>query len=190
VVTPSASFVRPKVIYDNILPIDEYLFDRRSPFADYGFVQTSTYLLPRALCKDLRFRTDTPHDDWDFLLRLSKQHAVRVETVPEILVTLYADEPRPSLSKSGSWLASLQWAERMRPLLTARAYSGFCLSAVASRAAKERAYRAATPLLYRAFRYGSPRPWRVAAFLGVWLMPSGALEPLRRTVWRVRDLYR
>ena len=92
--------------------------------------------------------------------------------MPEILVT-YADEPRPSLSKSGTWLASLQWAERMRPLLTARAYSGFCLSAVASRAAKERDYRAATALLYSAFRYGSPRPWRVAAFLGVWLMPSG-----------------
>ena len=190
VVTPTASFVRPQVIYDNTLPIDEYLFDRRSPFADNGFVQTSTYLLPRALCKELRFKTDTPHDDWDFLLRLSKQHAVRVETVPEILVTLYADEPRPSLSKSGTWLASLQWAERMRPLLTARAYSGFCLSAVASRAAKERDYRAATALLYSAFRYGSPRPWRVAAFLGVWLMPSGALQPLRRTVWRVRHLFR
>jgi len=187
VVTPAASFVSPQVIYDNNLPIDEYLFDRRSPFAGYGFIQTSAYLLPRALCGELRFRTDTPHDDWDFLLRLSKQHAVRVETVPEILVTLYADELRPSLSRSGTWSASLQWADRMRPLLTRRAYSGFCLSAVGSRAAKERAYRAAAPLLYRAFRYGSPRLWRVAAFLGVWLVPYGALETLRRTVYRVRD---
>src|SRR5208282_1403318 len=33
VVTPTQSFVRPQVIYDNLLPIDEYLFDRRSPFA-------------------------------------------------------------------------------------------------------------------------------------------------------------
>ena len=187
VVTPSGSFVRPQVIYDNHLPIDEYLFDRRSPFAGQGFIQTSSYLLPHALCRGLRFRADNPHDDWDFLLRLSKQQAVRVETVPEILVTIYADDARPSLSKTGSWLASLQWAERMRPLLTPRAYSGFCLGAVAPRAAKERAYRAAAPLLYRAFRYGSPRLWRVAAFIGVWLMPTGVPGPVRRTVWYIRD---
>ena len=31
VVTPETSFIRPQVIYDNLRPIDEYLFDRRSP---------------------------------------------------------------------------------------------------------------------------------------------------------------
>ena len=182
VVTPTESFVRPQVIYDNILPIDEYLFDRRSPFAGRGFIQTSSYLLPRKLCRDLRFRSDTPHDDWDFLLRLSKQNAVRVETVPEILVKLYVEDARPSLSKSGTWLSSLEWAERMRPLLTPRAYSGFCLAVVAPRAAKERARHARALLLYRAFRNGSPRLWRVAAFLGLWLTPQGVLGRMRGTV--------
>ena len=182
VVTPTASFVRPEVIYDNLIPIDEYLFDRRSPFAGRGFIQTSSYLLPRALCGDLRFRTDTPHDDWDFLLRLSKQNAVRVETVPEILVNLYVEDARPSLSKSGTWLASLEWAERMRPLLTPRAYSGFCLGVVAPRAAKERARSAPTLLLYHAFRHGSPRLWRVAVFLGLWLTPRGGIGRIRRSL--------
>jgi hypothetical protein len=168
------------VVYDNKRPIDEYLFDRTSPFADPGFIQTSAYLLPRALCETLRFRTDTPHDDWDFLLRLSKQHGIRVETAPEVLVTLYADEPRPSLSKSGTWRASLEWLDRMRPLLTPRAYSGFCLSAVGSRASKEGAYGAAGLILYSAFRHGSPRFWRVAAFLGLWLTPNGAMRAIRR----------
>jgi glycosyltransferase involved in cell wall biosynthesis len=181
VVTPGGSFVRPEVIYDNILPIDEYLFDRRSPFAGRGFIQTSSYLLSRTLCRDLRFRTDTPHDDWDFLLRLSKQRAVRVETVPEILVNLYVEDARPSLSKSGTWLSSLEWAERMRPLLTPRAYSGFCLGVVAPRLAEERARHARALLLYRAFRHGSPRLWRVAAFLGLCLMPQGVLGRVRRT---------
>jgi glycosyltransferase involved in cell wall biosynthesis len=182
VVSPTESFVRPQVIYDNILPIDEYLFDRRSPFAGRGFIQTSSYLLPGTLCRDLRFRTDTPHDDWDFLLRLSKQKAVRVETVPEILVNLYIEDARPSLSKSGTWLASLEWAERIRPLLTPLGYSGFCLGVVAPRAAKERARHARALLLYRAFRYGSPRLWRVAAFLGLWLIPQDVLGHVRRTV--------
>ena len=187
VVTPETSFIRPQVIYDNLHPIDEYLFDRRSPFAGHGFIQTSSYLLPRALGRGLRFRTDTPHDDWDYLLRLSKQEAVRVETVPEILVTLYAEDTRPSLSKSGTWLASLQWAERMRPMLTPRAYAGLCLGVVAPRAAKERAYRAAAPLLYHAFRYGSPRLWRVAAFLGGWLTPPAVLGRLRPSLFISRS---
>ena len=29
VVTPTATYVRPQVTYDNCLPLDEYLFDRR-----------------------------------------------------------------------------------------------------------------------------------------------------------------
>ena len=182
VVTSTESFVRPQVIYDNREPIDEYLFDRRSPFAGRGFIQTSSYLLPRTLCQGLRFRTDTPHDDWDFLLRLSKQNGARVETAPEILVNLYVEDARPSLSKSGTWLASLEWADRIRPLLTPRAYSGFCLGVVAPRAAKEHSPGAAALLLYRAFRHGSPRLWRVAAFLGLWLTPRGGLGRVRRTV--------
>jgi glycosyltransferase involved in cell wall biosynthesis len=125
VMTPNDSFVRPQVIYDNILPIDEYLFDRRSPFAGRGFIQTSSYLLPRALCRDLRFRTDNPHDDWDFLLRLSKQNAVRVETVPEILVKVYVEGARPSLSKSGTWLSSLEWPSGFGPCSRLAPIAGF-----------------------------------------------------------------
>jgi glycosyltransferase involved in cell wall biosynthesis len=190
VVTPKTSFVRPQIIYNKATPIDEYLFDQLSPFADYGFIQTSSYLMPRALCEEIRFRADNPHDDWDFLLRLSKRFLVPVETVPEVLVTLYVDEPRQSLSKAGTWLGSLQWAERMRPLMTPRAYSGFCLSVVASRAVRERAYGAAALLLYHAFRNGSPRFWRVAAFLGLWFMPRGPFELLRRTATCVKGLMR
>ena len=190
VVTPATSYVRPQVIYDNLRPIDEYLFDRPSPFAGHGFIQTSSYLLPRALGRSLRFRTDTPHDDWDYLLRLSKQQAVRVETVPEVLVTLYVDDARQSLSKSGTWLASLQWAERMQPVLTPRAYAGLCLGVVAPRAVKEHAYRAAAPLLFHAFRHGTPRLWRVAAFLGEWLMPRGVLGRVRQSIWSIGDMRR
>ena len=49
VVTPTATYVRPQVIYDNSTPLDEYLFDRRSLFGGSGFIQTSRYLLPRQL---------------------------------------------------------------------------------------------------------------------------------------------
>ena len=67
------------MIYDNLHPIDEYLLIAapRSPATVHSDLELPA---ARALGRGLRFRTDTPHDDWDFLLRLSKQGAVRVET--------------------------------------------------------------------------------------------------------------
>src|ERR1700733_9616391 len=102
VVTPTATYISPQVIYDNSTPLDEYLFDRRSPFRGPGFIQTSSYLLPRQLLDKVRFDVESPHDDWGFLLRLSKLIGARIETVPEVLVVLYFEEQRPSLTSRTS----------------------------------------------------------------------------------------
>jgi glycosyltransferase involved in cell wall biosynthesis len=179
VVTPTTTYIRPRLIYDNCFPIDEYLFDRRGLIAGSGFIQTSSYLMPRSLFDVARFKVDTPHDDWDFILHLSKQLGVRIETVPEVLVVLYSEEQRPSLSKGGTWLDSLVWIDSVRPIITRRAYSGFCLGVVGSRAAKKRAYTAFFFLLYRAFRFGSPRIWHILPFISYWLLPLHALQRLR-----------
>ena len=157
VVTPTASFTRPLIAYDNSIPIDEYLFDRRSLFGATNFIQTSSYLMPRAIFNTVRFNVDSPHDDWDFILRLCSQLRVRIEMAPEILVILHSEEARPSLSTSGSWRDSLIWIDSIRSLVTRRAYSGFCLCVVGSRAARARRYSAFFLLIYRAFRFGSPR---------------------------------
>jgi glycosyltransferase involved in cell wall biosynthesis len=183
VVTPLATYVWPRIIYDNSTPLDEYLFDRCSLFLGSSFIQTSSYFLPRRLFDAIRFNVGSPHDDWEFVLRLSKEFGIRIETVPEILVVLYFEEERSSLSGSGIWSASLGWIESMRPLITARAYSGFCLGVVGSRAAKERAYEAFPNLLQRAIRRGSPRLCHVGRYIVFWLAPQG----LRR---RLRALFR
>jgi glycosyltransferase involved in cell wall biosynthesis len=180
VVTPSTTYISPQVAYDNSMPIDEYLFDRRSLFGAPGFVQTSSYLLPRQLFDKVRFDPEGPHDDWGFLLRLSKQVGSRVETVPEVLVVLYFEEQRPSLTKrESSWARSLRWLDGFGPIISRRAYSGFCLGVVGSFAAQERAYSAFPELLYRAFRNGSPGLWQVLHFLAYWLIPQGARSQLR-----------
>jgi glycosyltransferase involved in cell wall biosynthesis len=181
IVTPTASYICPRVIYDNSAPIDEYLFGRPTLFGGTGFIQTSSFLLPRQLFNKVRFDAESPHDDWAFLLRLSKQVGARIETVPEVLTVLYFDEPRPSLTKrTSSWLASLRWLDGLGPTLTRRAYSGFCLGVVGSRAAQERAYGAFPKLLYQAFRKGSPGLWQVMHFLAYWLMPQDRRSQLRR----------
>jgi glycosyltransferase involved in cell wall biosynthesis len=179
VVTPIATYVWPGVIYDNSTPLDEYLFDRRSLFRGLGFIQTSSYLLPRRLFNEVRFNVESPHDDWELILRLSKQIGIRIETVPEVLVLLYFEENRISLTSSTTWSASLNWLESIRPMITPRAYSGFCLGVVGSRAAQEGAYAAFLQLLYKAFRRGSPRFWHVMLFLSFWLTPQGIRQRFR-----------
>lgn len=176
--TPLASYVWPRVVYDNCMPLDEYLFDRRS-FSGSGFIQTSSYLLPRRLFDRVRFNVESPHDDWELVLRLCKEAGATIVTVPEVLVTLYFEEQRSSLSSSATWLASLRWIESIRSIITPRAYSGFCLGVVGSRAAKERAYAAFPGLLQAAFRCGSPTLWHVAVYLGFWVAPQGMRRRLR-----------
>jgi hypothetical protein len=171
-VTPLATYVWPRVVYDNSIPLDEYLFDRRSLFLGAGFIQTSSYLLPRWLFDGVRFNVESPHDDWELILRLSKETGIRIETVPEVLVTLYFEDERSSLSKSGTWSASLGWIDSIRPIITPRAYSGFCLGVVGSRAANEGAFAAFPELLQKAFRYGSPSLWHVTLYLAFWLSPQ------------------
>jgi len=180
VVTPTDSYVAPQVIYDNYGPIDEYLFDRRSLFTRPGFIPTSSFLMPRPLFDKVRFNVESAHDDWEFILSLSKQAGARIETVPEVLAVIYFEEQRPTNTiKTWSWSRSLKWLDSMRPIITRRAYSGFCLGVVGFRAVGEGAYTAFPELLYRAFRFGSPGLWHVLPFLGYWVTPLQLRHHLR-----------
>lgn len=185
VMSPHSTEVAPDLIYDNRIPLDEYLFDRGSPLSRPGFIQTSSHLIPRDLFNSAPFKVDNPHDDWDFILTLSKRLGVRIETVPEVLAIIHIDDRRPSLSRAGTWAASLAWIDSIGSIATRRAYSGFCLGVVGPRAATERAYTAFFTVLYRAFRYGSPRPWQLLSFLSLWLLPQIARRQLRTFLrWR------
>ena len=113
------------------------------------------------------------------MIRLCKEFGVKIEVVREPLVVLYMEERRESLSQNSSYRRSMDWLERVRPLLTRRGYSGFCLGVVGPRAAGERAYSAFFPLLYRALRYGSPGAWQVASYLAFWGVPQDMRRRIR-----------
>jgi glycosyltransferase involved in cell wall biosynthesis len=182
VVTPNATYIWPRVAYDNTKPIDEYLFDRRSFFMGDSFIQTSSYLLPRRLFNKVRFDTRSPHDDWEFLLSLTKKGGARIETAREVLVTHHLEEPRASLSSSAKWRHSVCWIDNVRHMVTPRAYSGFCLGVIGARAAREGAYAAIPELLCMAFRRGSPTLRHVIIFLCFWMTPYSLRRRLRASI--------
>jgi glycosyltransferase involved in cell wall biosynthesis len=186
VISPIARYVWPETIFGNDVAFDDYLFDRRRAFSGAAFIQTSGYFLPRDLFLSAPFSENSPHDDWEFAIRLAKQSGVRIETVPDVLVELYVEEARPSLSSKARWRASRDWVDAMRPLLTRRSYSGICLGVVGPRAASEGAVEAFFPLLFRAFRHGAPRPVHVAAYLAFWLVPAGLRRRLRARLRKSR----
>jgi glycosyltransferase involved in cell wall biosynthesis len=180
VVTPRGDYVWPRTIYDNRLPLDEYLFDRRSWFKGDGFIQTSALVLPRRLFQGLRFSDHRQHEDWELMIRAVKQQGYRIVTAPEPLVVHYAEHDRPSLSQRYPWRRSLEWLDALGGLITPRAYSGFCLTILAPQPARYRQLDAFLPLLSRSLSRGAPTMRQLAMYLALWLIPMRARHAIRR----------
>jgi len=179
-ITPHGTSVRPREIYDNERPFDEWLFDRRQMFGGHSFIQTSSLMIPTTLFRKIRFPSHNQHDDWEFVLIAIKRLNAVLLTAPEILVHHYAEEDRRSLSASSRLDSSLRWARAMRGLITERAFSGFCLTVIAHQAKRHGGWREFFILLGRAFQDGRPTALQLLIFLMVWGMPRRLHAALRR----------
>jgi glycosyltransferase involved in cell wall biosynthesis len=179
VVTPSGTFLRPLAPYSPDRPIDEWLFDRTTWLkGGVTFIQTSSLMVPRALFETLHFSTSQQHEDWEFVIRAMKEQNHALLTVPEVL-TIHYDDARPSLSKQRSWRHSLEWIERLGPLITSRAYSGFLLCEIGRSAAEVGSYDALPTLLRRSFQRGRPTGRQLFRTALTWAMPTALRRKLR-----------
>ena len=169
----------PRTLYSGQCPLDEYLFDRRTPFRGDAHVGTSTFLLPTALFARTRFSEDRQNEDTTLLLRVTKQAGAAVVMVPDPLVLLYKEAGRESLGSRFDWREMLRWADGLGGLMTRRAYSGFCLIYLGSQAAGQRDWAAFPLLLARAFLRGAPRLMHVLPFLAFWVVPPDVRQRLR-----------
>ncbi|SFG21081.1 Glycosyltransferase, GT2 family [Novosphingobium sp. CF614] len=166
VISKAGTFVRPGEAYDERIPLDEWLFDRRTwTKGGESFLQCSSLMMPRALFALMRFADMKQHDDWEFVLRAVKQHGYRLVTVPEPLVVYYMPEARASLSRTHTWRRSIIWALSLRAILTRRAMSGFFLTVAAQMAASFGQREGFAPLCAAARRYGTPTPKQLFAFI-------------------------
>jgi glycosyltransferase involved in cell wall biosynthesis len=188
VISATSEFVRPGQIYDERMPVDEWLFDRRTwTKGGESFLQCSSLMMPRALFSVLRFAEMKQHDDWELVLRAVKQHGYRLITVAEPLVIYHVPEVRASLSRTHTWRRSIMWALSLRDILTPRAMSGFLLTVAAQIAASFGRREAFGPLLAAARRYGAPTPKQLFAFAYFYASPATVRRKLRAIMQAERD---
>ena len=132
--------VWPRVPYHPSQPLVEYLFCRKGWFAGrrYGgaLLQTSTLLAPRRLLLRCPFAPGlAKHQDWDWLLRVSRQSGVAIHQITGApLVVFHVEGDRPSVGRSLDWQFSLTWALNRRELFTTKALAAFVATECAAQA--------------------------------------------------------
>lgn len=122
-------------------------------FLEDGEMQTSTLIVPKALAHSVRFDPLLKrHQDWDFVLRLSKAGA-RFAWVGDALSIWHSDAP-DRISKDRDSRLSQAWIEDMqaRSLITPREALGFQLKQILPKTKGWKRARAASTLLIRACR--------------------------------------
>lgn len=112
--------MRPKTAPSPGEPIAEYLACRQ------GFTQTSTIALPRALARAVPFDETITFggDDTDYAIRLAAE-AGDVSMLDRSSVIMRDDETGERLSRSKDWMTALAWLDRLRPMISRRAYLAY-----------------------------------------------------------------
>jgi hypothetical protein len=94
-----------------------------------GMIFASTLLVPRELLLAVPFQSGLrKHQDLDWVLRAAHAPGVVNIMMPEPLTVLTVEESQPPVDRPLDWESSLEWANRMRPLLSRRAYSNFVVT--------------------------------------------------------------
>ncbi|MEU4215174.1 glycosyltransferase family 2 protein [Actinoplanes sp. NPDC026623] len=177
--TPRAELIMPRRLPADGEPLSEYFTVRRGLFHGEGFIQTSTIMAPTELLRRVPFTVGLRRmQELDWALRATAGGESGLLIAPEPLVVWHTDEDRPRISGESPFPQQLQWLERIRPLLTRRAYAALTMSVICSMAATTRSPRIFFSLLAQARRHGDPRAVDYLTYLQIWLIPP----QLRRTL--------
>lgn len=102
----------PKRLIGPSEDIATYLFRGRRAGSRRASFFASSVLATRAICLQVPWDEKLKrHQDWDWLVRLSRQPNVSFAQVPEDLVTIYVGTGG-SISAGSDWEASLTWSKR------------------------------------------------------------------------------
>jgi glycosyltransferase involved in cell wall biosynthesis len=185
--TPRATFVMPRRLPSADEPLTEYLTVRRGLFHGDGFIQTSTIMAPTDLLRRVPFTVGLRRlQELDWTFRALAIEGVDLVYPAEPLVIWHQDEDRPRLTFQSPWQQSIEWLDRMRPLITPRAYAALAMSVIASMAAPTHRLDLFRSILRDVRRYGQARPVDYVTYAQVWLLPPTLRRRLRDMILRRR----
>ena len=144
-----------------------------------GFIQTSTVALPLELARRVRYDEQIAFaQDTDFAIRLAAAGA-RFRMHPSAMAIMTDDESAQRLSRRARWREVLDWLDRIRPLLTDRAYLAYRAWHVARLAAGAGRFDKALMFYSAALIRGAFPPRLAAKALGQILIPRSVYGRLR-----------
>lgn len=162
-------------------PLSEYLLARDDWSYGEGLLSTITLLFPKELYRLAPFQPDlVRHQDFDWVLRASRQDGAGIEFVPEPLAIWHQAEGRSSISTTADWRTSFEWVESVCGMITPRAYASFLATNVAPQAARQRDWNAFSFLLKMILTRGKPTARDVALFMGMWFAPQHLRRAIRK----------
>jgi hypothetical protein len=152
--------------------ISDYLLVRNGVERTEGFIATPTIIARRSLLQRVPFTDGLKrHQDWDWVLRATREPEVRVLFCSQALVVCNM-QSESSVSRKTDWRFSREWIRSMKPVVSERAFASFLTCHVAWQAASERAWPVFFPLLMEAATGGSLRMSDVARYAGFWFAPQ------------------
>jgi hypothetical protein len=186
-VTPRARFVMPRRLPSPGEPLSEYLTVRRGLFHGDGFIQTSTIMAPTELLRRVPFTVGLRRlQELDWTFRALGVDGVDLVYPTEPLVVWYQDENRPRISHESPWQQSIEWLDRIRPLITRRAYAALATSVIASMAAPTRRLDLFRSILRGVRRHGAASAVDYVTYVQIWLLPPTVRRTLRDMILRRR----
>jgi glycosyltransferase involved in cell wall biosynthesis len=178
--SPLGEFTWPRRLPGAGEPVSEYVLARRGLFQGEGTVTTTTLLVRKQLLLEVPFSASQQrHQEWDWLFRALNEPETQLVFAPEPLSVWHIDEARPTMSGKDDWRYSYDWIERIRPIVTRRAYAAFLLTLVTSLAARAGEWRAYPQLLRAAVKNGRPAPIDFLLFSGMVAVPQRVRRRLR-----------
>ncbi len=181
--TPKGDFVWPRQGPKQDEPVSEYLFVRKTLFYGEALLQTSTYFLKRefllANLPDPQWRF---HEEWRWLLYALQNSGTGIEFIEEPLAIWYRPVGLSTKSKNTKLDYSLSWIRSMKHMVTPKAYGGFIMSHVGSKAALGKKWRLFWPLLSEAFTQGPPGILDIFLYLLMWIFPRDFREFIRNLI--------
>jgi glycosyltransferase involved in cell wall biosynthesis len=178
--TPAKEYVWPRRIPCPGEPVSEYILARRGLFQGEGVVSTITLLTRRELLLQVPLgERQRRHQEWDWIFRALTIAGAQLIFVDEPLAIWNLDESQPSISATNGWRDSYEWIERVRLLITPRAYAAFLLTVATSIAARSGERRGCLVLLKEAIKKGRPAAIDLLLFLGMVTVPQQYRRRLR-----------